>query len=339
MSRTDSISGGEELDMSNSRTENRSPFPSTSIIIEWENVIHAEESRSERMLHELNTQLNGLDDRFPETPEIIFVYNPDDVEETHIRHLASLQLDDRYNPQFIASPGSHFYELKNVGAERASGDVLVYVDSDVIPQEGWLSAIVSPFLDSETDMVLGHPYVEIDTRYKSAVAMFWFFPTEDEEYESYMACNVAFSRDTFMQHMFPDEESFRGQCNELQRRLEAAEKGLKNAPDAKVSHPAMNGLNHFINRAVCSGHDSDYWYRYENNDHTMKSRLKAAGSELSHRARQVGYNVLSRRKSISNDPAVVLLALFLGASYYFLEFVSRAICAINPDLIRQRFQI
>lgn len=313
-------------------------FPSTSIVIEWENVIHAKNSRSERMLRELNSQLKGLADRFPETPEIIFVYNPEDVEESHIRHLATLALDDRYAPQFVASPGSHFYELKNVGAERATGDVLVYVDSDVIPQEGWLTEIVSPFLDEGTDMVLGHPYVETDTRYKSAVAMFWFFPTEHEEYEGYMACNVAFSRDSFLEHRFPEEGSYRGQCVELKRRLEASEKGLHNAPDAKVSHPAMNGISHFINRAVCSGYDSDYWYQYDE-DRSTKERLKAAASELEHRARQVGYNVLSRRDSVSNDPVTIALALLLGASYYSTEFIARLVSIVKPELIRRHFQI
>ncbi|MFC6905718.1 glycosyltransferase [Halalkalicoccus tibetensis] len=313
-------------------------FPSTSIVIEWENVIHAKESRSEAMLRGLNAQLNELEDRFPETPEIIFVYNPDDVEESQIRHFASLALDDRYDPQFVASPGSHFYELKNVGAQRATGDVLVYVDSDVIPQEGWLDAIVSPFLEEGTDMVLGHPFVETDTRYKSAVAMFWFFPAEHEEYEGYMACNVAFDRESFLEHEFPEEDSYRGQCVELKDRLEDSEKGLQNAPNAKVSHPAMNGFDHFLNRAVCSGYDSDYWYRY-GEDPSRKERAKAAVSKLEHRARQVGYNVLSRRDSISDDPATIALALLLGASYYSLEFLARLVTIVRPELIERNFQI
>jgi hypothetical protein len=319
-------------------TSGEERFPSTSIVIEWENVIHAEESRSERMLRELNAQLDELADRFPETPEIIFVYNPEDVEETQIRHFASLTLDDHHDPQFVASPGSHFYELKNVGAEHATGDVLVYVDSDVIPQEGWLAEIVSPFLEEGTDMVLGHPFVETDTRYKSAVAMFWFFPTEEEEYEGYMACNVAFSREAFLEYRFPEEDSYRGQCVELKRRLEVHERGLVNAPNAKVSHPAMNGLDHFVNRAVCSGYDSDFWYRY-GEEKSERDRAKAAASKLVHRAKQVGYNVLSRRESVSNDPATVALALALGASYYLLEFVARLVTIVRPSLIERHFRI
>ena len=38
--------------------------------------------------------------------------------------------------------GTLYYELKNLGAAQASGEIIAFVDSDVHPDPGWLSAIV-----------------------------------------------------------------------------------------------------------------------------------------------------------------------------------------------------
>jgi glycosyltransferase involved in cell wall biosynthesis len=42
----------------------------------------------------------------------------------------------------IASPGAHYYALKNDGARNASADIIAFTDSDARPEPGWLSSIV-----------------------------------------------------------------------------------------------------------------------------------------------------------------------------------------------------
>ena len=46
-------------------------------------------------------------------------------------------------------------ELRNEGARRAKGDILVFIDDDVICDPGWLQSIVSTFRDGEIGGVSG----------------------------------------------------------------------------------------------------------------------------------------------------------------------------------------
>jgi glycosyltransferase involved in cell wall biosynthesis len=54
----------------------------------------------------------------------------------------------------VAFESAHYYELKNGGAEIASGEIIAFTDSDVLPKPGWLSAIVEG-IGSGADVVVG----------------------------------------------------------------------------------------------------------------------------------------------------------------------------------------
>jgi hypothetical protein len=41
----------------------------------------------------------------------------------------------------IAADGAQYYQLKNVGARAARGDVVALLDTDVVPDRGWLAAV------------------------------------------------------------------------------------------------------------------------------------------------------------------------------------------------------
>jgi Glycosyl transferase family 2 len=43
----------------------------------------------------------------------------------------------------LEAEGAGYYELKNRGAARARGEIVAFIDSDVHPEPGWLSAIVA----------------------------------------------------------------------------------------------------------------------------------------------------------------------------------------------------
>lgn len=44
--------------------------------------------------------------------------------------------------RIIGQDDLHYYALKNLGADMANGELLVFLDSDTLPQAGWLRAIV-----------------------------------------------------------------------------------------------------------------------------------------------------------------------------------------------------
>lgn len=47
------------------------------------------------------------------------------------------------------------YAARNRGAEEASGDVLVFLDPDCVPQPGWLSELLKPLSDPGVKVVVG----------------------------------------------------------------------------------------------------------------------------------------------------------------------------------------
>ena len=49
-----------------------------------------------------------------------------------------------------------FVEQINLGSEKASGDILVYIDSDCIPTKTWLVNLIKPIREEGEDIVAGH---------------------------------------------------------------------------------------------------------------------------------------------------------------------------------------
>lgn len=45
--------------------------------------------------------------------------------------------------RLVEAGGAHYYSLKNRGAEVASGELIAFLDSDVIPEPGWLPALAA----------------------------------------------------------------------------------------------------------------------------------------------------------------------------------------------------
>jgi hypothetical protein len=57
------------------------------------------------------------------------------------------EIDDAVRSRFhafrvIGRDDTHYYALKNLGGELAEGEIVVFLDSDTLPEPGWLQAIV-----------------------------------------------------------------------------------------------------------------------------------------------------------------------------------------------------
>ncbi len=114
--------------------------------------------RAWHLRHCLNTVFDVCShtDSDTTTPEIevLTVHGPDDVE--------SLTMVRECFPQVraIESTVRNLSAQRNVGAQEARGDWIVYLDDDAWPGEGWLENLLAPFDDPEVAAVGGrvlHP--------------------------------------------------------------------------------------------------------------------------------------------------------------------------------------
>lgn len=321
-----------------SHDESPDLLPATSIVIEWENVVLAGNTRAERMLAELGRQLRELGGRFADDPEVLLLYDPDEVEEADVERATGDNLAWREGDPFaltlVASPGHSYYEQKNRGAELAGGELLVFLDSDVIPESGWLENLLAPFEDERVNVVAGHTHLDAETLYQRAGKYFWFFPSREEgRRDGFMANNVAFRRELFLDYGFPQHEAYRYQCVALGQQLVADGIGIYQQTDARCSHPAPNGLRHFLGRGLMAGHDKGVRHEGSLGTGVLAALWRYVATLVVMFRRIVRRGRLSRTPE--EGPEVFLAAVLVGTLYYTLALVGEIVSLVNPGVVER----
>jgi hypothetical protein len=234
--------------------------PAYSVVIEWENLRLADAGRALPMLRALYAQVAALA-RAGCEGEILVVTDGDPVLDAALdAALAAAGPPPVAQVQRVAAPATRYYQKKNAGARAARGGLVVFLDSDVIPEGGWLAALLGPFADPAVDGVGGTTYVELRSPYDRAFAAFWFFPLRDDadttgELTEVYANNLAFRRAAFLAQPFPEQAEFRGAAGALVAAIRAGGGRVLRRSAARCVHPAPNGLAHLLRRGACEGYD------------------------------------------------------------------------------------
>lgn len=229
-----------------------------SVIVEWENVLLAEMTRCTRMLEQLGRQAAAS----TRSVEVLVMFNPEQVDGATVeaavaRHLPAARVE--------TGPGLHYYQLKNLGFSRARGRVIVFLDSDVIPEDSWFEALTEPFWSRPDIQVLaGTTYLDPHDLTSRAFALGWFFPLRstgsglETGDKPFFANNVAFRHAILATHPFPDMAAgmTRGACGRLKEALRGHGIAIWSSQAARTSHPAPKGLAHFLARGFAEGRDS-----------------------------------------------------------------------------------
>src|SRR5437588_394128 len=61
----------------------------------------------------------------------------------------------RYDAQYILSPLKGLSRARNIGTRASRGDIIVYLDDDMVPHARWLEAIIGEFADKNVMAVTG----------------------------------------------------------------------------------------------------------------------------------------------------------------------------------------
>jgi hypothetical protein len=332
-----------------------------SIIVEWDNVRISELGRAKTMLARLVEQLHDLHTRalaapggrptdhlrwFVQPAELLVGYNDAEIDPKELEPIVRDFFDhDRAHARVTLLPATdaNYYRLKNTGVKQARGEIIVFVDSDVIPEDHWLENLVKPLVDPCVQVVAGNTYLDANSFYTRTLALSFFFPLRADdgpmrEQDWFFANNCAFRRQVLVDHPFPERtDQFRGQCDELARNLASAGIKINWTPMARVHHPAPNGMRHFINRAVCEGHD----FYLE----AMHTQGKPGGSlrKMLGRAKRRWTDSLRRIRRqhdrVGLSVAGVPGAMAVATSYYSFYLLGEVLGRSSPETVRRYFSI
>jgi hypothetical protein len=208
--------------------------------------------------------MRDLAERSGHTFEVLLVYSTVEFTPAQISQTIAHGFVDAgtfVKVRAVAFDDGAYWEKKNAGADVATGDILVFFDSDTAPEPGWLAALIAPFQSPDVHAVAGETYPELRGYYSRAMALFWLFPLRSQRRElaptdAAYGNNSAFRRSTFLAYRYRSLDQFRTGAGDLLRRMRADGIITYGQPTAKCGHPPPNGLAHFVRRAACEGHDN-----------------------------------------------------------------------------------
>ncbi len=234
-------------------------LPSFSIVLETENLANADLDGLANSLASLAEQ-----DLSPAQAKEVILIDSGDAPPELLQ-----QLCDRYPwVQVCTAPlGTGYYKAKMLGAELATGEVVVYFDSDCLYERDWLRQMLAPFADDERiQIVAGETQTRGRGPYGTAMALTYIFPRFSNQQQlaptpQYYLNNVAFRRDFLLQHPMPTElPLYRGHCAIHASDLRHAGYTIWRQPRARAHHAPPANLSHFFWRFLAIGYDY-YWQK------------------------------------------------------------------------------
>jgi len=331
---------------SESNNSNRhSSFPSFSIVIEWENILLSEKWRTVEMLRQLSKQIVEISPNLSSKPEVIIVYDSDNFEHCQVEQFVNQQLEpcsSMIDLRIIPAAKLRYYELKNYGVQQSHQDIIILLDSDIIPKEGWLVAMLEPFQNPGTSILTAlHSYPKSLCEKAFSVIWNWNFKSEngDQIYEidRFSCHNAAFRREILEANPFPPLPQFRGSCAVLGDRLRLQGYKILCQPKSRYSHPAPNGLRHFVVRALCQGHDIAIASRRAR----KMNEASMAFDRLDNRwtLGQIFSYIRQKYRSLRLNPKDTFSTLAIVFTYLLFVYIGIQVSNVKPELIYRHLSI
>lgn len=246
-----------------------------SIIVEWANTLLNGTPRARLLYDILGRQWDAISrhnyperlppearsflDQFDSRAQILIVsaeaLRPED-EESFRRNVP-----ESFDLGIHVQAGLEYYPLKNFGASLADGDYLLFVDSDVLPEEGWLAHLLGSFSRPDVDVVCGQTYVAPTGVFASAFALGWTYDLRDDSGvlmhpTKFYANNIVFRTEVFRKTGFaPLGKRSRGASSLLRKELEKLGICVWENRCARVGHPPPSSFRHLVVRALAHGRD------------------------------------------------------------------------------------
>jgi glycosyltransferase involved in cell wall biosynthesis len=180
--------------------------------------------------------------------------------------------------RFVASRTSNYFDAKNAGAAASTGDIVVLLDGDCVPDDQWLAQLVSQFKPGITAVIGKTRYADssLAARIFSVTDFANVVAEADGTASGIMLNNVAFRREAIIGNPLDARIPRNGACYILYHQLRAKGARILYAQDAVVAHrPDVGGLG-FVRKHFDRGHDGFIIY-------SLDDRHLFRGSALIHR--------------------------------------------------------
>jgi GT2 family glycosyltransferase len=156
-----------------------------------------------------------------------------------------------------------YTEAKALGGRIATGDILVFVDADVVYEKNWLRSLLSVFERYADAMIVGgDTRVYMDSGYALSLNLTWMLPMlaeirKPERADNFSLNNFAILRELMLQVPFPaNYPLYRGKVTVWKDRL--AKKGciIYRAPQTRGDHAPPGSLLDWWYRMLIFGRDT-----------------------------------------------------------------------------------
>jgi glycosyltransferase involved in cell wall biosynthesis len=299
------------------------------------------------MLAQLGRQMAEEARKRDLSAELIVLYDSDAIDPAVPSTAIETQIDRAAWPgpiKLVPAPGQRYYEQKNKGAKLASGEIVIFLDSDVVPDEGWLEGLLAALDDPEIGIVGGETYHATDTLHDKLFAAFWTFPTRRPSrglyrYKNFYANNFAVRRELFLAHPFPDAPAYRGQCAALAKSLMLQGTAIYRQGASRVSHPPPEGARTFVARALCQGYDSVYWRGQRRFGPLLDANPIGSLLRFVRELWEVLVRVATRARTIGLEPLGILAAIGMGFAFYALTLAGEVVAFFAPGVIRNYLSV
>jgi len=308
--------------------------PSVSIVIELDNAAFRENSEwmmsINALLHwvEKSEEVNVIEVFITHNKDYMnlvssYLENISDSIGLHVKSLA-LEKED-----------AHYYMMKNAGANKAAGKIVVFFDCDLKPIQGSFDELIRPLYEKGQVASCGGTCFPLNDFLSKSYSLFWFFPIwqQMDSVDKYqlLVSNVAFRAEWFLQTGFDMKSGgFKVCCYLLAQRLKAEGRVLHH-PDVWFEHEVWNSsLKFFIWRAVVAGRDHDkkvLTIHSRNRLWRLRAAVKSWLLDIKRLYRRsVQYNGLVKFNFIQ-----AISSILLGICFFTLLRSSQFKAALSPE--------
>ncbi|MBA3668653.1 MAG: glycosyltransferase [Sphingomonas sp.] len=301
-----------------------------TIIVEWENAIDVPDQWTRMAMDGLARELAEVGPRLPRRPRVMYLYDRHSVSPKAIEvtiEEAAPRLPELADLILTATDGLTYYQLKNYGVARAGTELSVMIDSDAVPQPGWLEAIIAPFDDPEVMAVGGFTMLGHDDFLSRAMALSWIFDLvgEGEATERRKAIHVnnfAVRTEFFRAHPFPDLQAYKKQCVIWLRAIRSEGHRFVRTSKAMAIHAPHPGVKFLVWRAWTAGLDADFLAFHTRTSHSL-GRFAYAFVDLAKSLTRAWYRILFRAEAVEMPVWERPFALLVALTYYLLRLVAQ----------------